>query len=58
MLYGRAIPPAIFNLALAEAIGHLNHLHRARRVLRLVGADGAWLWQRGDLGPDSGAASR
>jgi glyoxylase-like metal-dependent hydrolase (beta-lactamase superfamily II) len=57
-LYGRAIPPVIFNMALAEALGHLNHLHRHGHATRRLGPDGAWRWQRSDLGPDSAAASR
>lgn len=57
-LYGRAIPPAIFNMALGEALGHLNHLHRTGQASRRLGADGAWRWQRVELGPDTAAASR
>lgn len=45
-LYGRAIPPAIFNMALGEALGHLNHLTRSGRAERRLGPDGAWRWRR------------
>ena len=57
LLFGRAIPPAIYVLALAETVGHLNHLLRTGAATRRPGPDGAWLWQCGDIGPDSGAAS-
>jgi glyoxylase-like metal-dependent hydrolase (beta-lactamase superfamily II) len=57
-LFGRAIPPAIYVLALAEAVGHLNHLRRTGEATRVPGPDGAWLWQCGDFAPDSSAASR
>ena len=50
-LYKRAIGPGEFGLALAEALGHLNHLHRAGRVRRWVAADGAWRWQA--IAPDA-----
>ncbi len=45
-LFGRPIAPAEFGLALAETVGHLNHLHRAGRITRRLGEDGAWLWQK------------
>jgi glyoxylase-like metal-dependent hydrolase (beta-lactamase superfamily II) len=50
-LFGRAIPPAIYVLALAEAVGHLNHLCRVGEARRMPGPDGAWRWQCGDFGP-------
>jgi glyoxylase-like metal-dependent hydrolase (beta-lactamase superfamily II) len=50
-LFGRAIPPAIYVLALAEAVGHLNHLRRTGEATRTPGPDGAWFWQRGDFSP-------
>jgi glyoxylase-like metal-dependent hydrolase (beta-lactamase superfamily II) len=57
-LYGRPIPPAIFNMALGEALGHLNHLVRTGRAARRLGPDGAWRWQRDDFPPDTAGASR
>ena len=56
-LYGRPIGEGEYGLALAEAVGHLNHLTRAGVAVRHRGPDGAWLWQRGELGPDSAARS-
>jgi glyoxylase-like metal-dependent hydrolase (beta-lactamase superfamily II) len=44
-LYGRAIQPEIYGLALAEAIGHLNHLMHAGEVTRATAADGTWMWR-------------
>ena len=44
-LYRREIDEGEFGLALAEAVAHLNHLHRAGRVTRRMGGEGAWLWQ-------------
>ena len=44
-LYGRPIGAAEYGLALAEAVGHLNHLTHAGEAVRRLGADGAWLWQ-------------
>jgi glyoxylase-like metal-dependent hydrolase (beta-lactamase superfamily II) len=49
-LFGRRIPEAIWGLALAEAVGHLNHLRATGRATRERGPDGAWLWRRGDFG--------
>jgi glyoxylase-like metal-dependent hydrolase (beta-lactamase superfamily II) len=57
-LYGRAIPAAVYGPALAEAMGHLNHLRRRGEATRWTGPDGAWRWQCGEMGPDSRAASR
>ena len=45
-LYGRRIGESEYGLALAEAVGHLNHLRAAGRAERLAGPDGAWLWRR------------
>jgi glyoxylase-like metal-dependent hydrolase (beta-lactamase superfamily II) len=53
-LYGRAIGAGEYGLALAEAVGHLNHLRRLGEVAREPGADGAWLWRRVDSGGGSG----
>jgi glyoxylase-like metal-dependent hydrolase (beta-lactamase superfamily II) len=44
-LFGRRIGPAEYGLALAEAVGHLNHLHRAGEARRERREDGAWLWR-------------
>ncbi len=44
-LYAREIGAGEYGLALAEAVGHLNHLTRAGDVARRRGPDGAWLWQ-------------
>jgi glyoxylase-like metal-dependent hydrolase (beta-lactamase superfamily II) len=57
LLYGRPIPDSIYGLALAETLAHLNRLLAAGAVRRWRGPDGAWLWQRGDLAPDSAPAS-
>lgn len=45
LLYRRKIGPALYGLALVEAVGHVNHL-AARGVVRPVGTteDGAMLW--------------
>jgi glyoxylase-like metal-dependent hydrolase (beta-lactamase superfamily II) len=45
-LYGRAIAPGEYGLALAEAMAHLNHLRARGLVRRETRADGAWLWSR------------
>lgn len=45
-MFARPIGAAEFNLALAETVGHLNHLHRTGRATREAAAGGAWLWQR------------
>ena len=44
-LYGRTIGEGEYGLALAEAVGHLNHLERTGRAGRRRDAGGAWLWQ-------------
>lgn len=44
-LYKREIGAGEYGLALAEAVGHLNHLHHLGQVRRWVGDDGAYLWQ-------------
>lgn len=44
-IFGRAIGDGEFGLALAEAVGHLNHLHQSGRVTRTLRDDGVWLWQ-------------
>jgi glyoxylase-like metal-dependent hydrolase (beta-lactamase superfamily II) len=57
VLFGRRIGGAAYGLALSEAMGHLNHLHRTGEVRRWRDAGGAWLWQRGENAPDSAAGS-
>jgi glyoxylase-like metal-dependent hydrolase (beta-lactamase superfamily II) len=44
-LFRRAIGPAEFGLALAEALAHLNCLLTRGRVRRQLSGQGAWLWQ-------------
>jgi glyoxylase-like metal-dependent hydrolase (beta-lactamase superfamily II) len=44
-LYQRGIGDGEYGLALAEAIGHLNHLHQTGRARRWLADDGAWRWQ-------------
>lgn len=57
VLYGRRIVGAAYGLALAEAVGHLNHLRRTGEVWRRRDADGAWLWQCREKAPDSAPGS-
>lgn len=45
VLYGRQIGGSAYLLALGEAIGHLNHLWHAGRVVREPGPDGVRLWR-------------
>lgn len=45
-LYGRPIGAGEFGLALAEAMGHLNHLRATGDARRADGPDGVWLWMR------------
>lgn len=45
-LYARPIGEGEFGLALAEALGHLNHLAATGRAQVVIAPDGAWLWQR------------
>lgn len=44
-LYQRSITDGEYGLALAEAIGHLNHLHQTGRARRWIAPDGAHRWQ-------------
>jgi len=41
-IFGREIEPEVFGLALGEAMGHLNHMHRLGEVRRETDARGAW----------------
>lgn len=43
-LYGRKIGTGEYTLALVEAIGHLNHLHKRGEIFRELRADGAYHW--------------
>ena len=45
-LFMREIKGDAYGLALVEAIAHLNYLHQAGRATRVLGEDGAYLWQR------------
>ncbi len=45
LLFKRPVTEAIYGLALAEAMAHLNHLHLAGQVRRWRREDGVWLWQ-------------
>lgn len=46
-LFRRSIGAGEYGLALAESLGHLNHLLHRGEVCRNRRADGAWLWQIG-----------
>ena len=41
-IFGREVEEAVFGLALTEAVGHLNHMHRTGEAERELGPDGAW----------------
>lgn len=45
LLYGRTIRPGEYGLALAEAVGHINHLALAGRITGRADAQGAVWWQ-------------
>ncbi len=45
-LYGRRIRGGEYGLALAEAVGHLNHLARLGQITGTADDDGAIWWQR------------
>jgi len=45
-LFKREIGEGEYGLALAETIGHLNHLLRLKQVSRTLGLDGVWRWTR------------
>jgi len=45
-LYGRPIGAREYGLALAEALGHLNHLGATGRAVREPGPGEAWRWRR------------
>ncbi|MHA3978022.1 MBL fold metallo-hydrolase [Halovulum sp. GXIMD14794] len=44
-LYRREIGEGEYGLALVEAVGHLNHLHRLGCIARRRRNDGAWAWR-------------
>nr|WP_112315158.1 MBL fold metallo-hydrolase [Rhodovulum viride] len=46
VLYRREIGSGEYGLALAEAVGHLNHLYLTGRATRRRRSDGAWLFRR------------
>ncbi len=48
-LFKRDIDAGTYDLALAEAVGHLNHLHRLGQVSRTLNADGAWVWSLNEI---------
>ncbi|MGV8986219.1 MAG: MBL fold metallo-hydrolase [Cypionkella sp.] len=56
-LFKRAIGPAEFGLALAEAIAHLNCLLKQGRAARDLTPEGAWLWHATGTG-DPGRTQR
>ncbi len=43
-IYRRPVPESETGLALAEAVAHVNHLHRAGRLSRRLAEAGAWLF--------------
>ena len=45
-IFKRSIASGEYGLALVEAVAHLNHLHQAGRVTRVLREDGAWGFQR------------
>ena len=47
-LFGREIEAGAYGLALVEAVGHLNHLHRLGQVERKLREDGAYVWQKSE----------
>lgn len=44
-LFKREITPAVYGLALVEAVAHLNHLTATGRARRHIDKDGVYLWQ-------------
>ena len=47
-LFGREIAGAAHDMAMVEAVAHINHLWHRGEVTRRPGADGEWIWQRAD----------
>ncbi|WP_096784643.1 MBL fold metallo-hydrolase [Rhodobacter sp. CZR27] len=47
-LFGREIVGGAYDMALVEAVAHMNHLWHRGEVIRRPDADGAWIWQRAD----------
>jgi glyoxylase-like metal-dependent hydrolase (beta-lactamase superfamily II) len=43
-LFKRAITPAVYGLALAEAVAHLNYLRHTGQVTRTTDEAGQWIW--------------
>lgn len=44
-LFKREITSAVYGLALAEAVAHLNHLVATKIAVRRADSDGVWQWQ-------------
>lgn len=44
-LFKRKVDHAVYGMALAETIAHLNHLLFLDQVTRTMGENGAWMWQ-------------
>ncbi|MDZ4134004.1 MAG: MBL fold metallo-hydrolase [Paracoccaceae bacterium] len=44
-LFKREIGPAVYGLALVEAVAHLNYLLKRAEVTRILSPQQAWLWQ-------------
>lgn len=49
-LFKREITGGAYGLALVEAVAHLNHLLADGRICRSMDANGAWQWQRAQVG--------
>ena len=45
VMFKRSIGPGEYGLALVEAYAHCQHLWHAGRATRVMGDDGAWMWQ-------------
>ena len=45
-IFKREIRKEEYGLALSEAVGHMNHLHKVGKVSRKLNADGAYLWSK------------
>ena len=46
VLFKRKIDSGTFEMALVEAVAHLNHLHQLGEVTRKRHDNGAWVWQK------------
>lgn len=45
LLFRRQIGPALYGMALVEAMAHVNHLWHLGRITRETSPEGAWLWR-------------